>query len=176
MNKCVLFFLVIGLVLCFSVPLTAFSENAQDYFQRAASQYFLGNLDEAILNLNKSLSLDPAYPAAKQLLNSIFMEKGIKHEPAGKREGAENLAKIRNEINTIAQAQTRKYLTTITFAGFQPLALSLLVGLSAFSLDFFLKQKGIIKKEAQITACAKCNTKYRPKDKFCSNCGNKIRI
>ncbi|HVN67196.1 MAG TPA: AAA family ATPase [Candidatus Sulfotelmatobacter sp.] len=47
-------------------------------FEKATVQYLVGDLGGAGKNLRSLLKIDPKYPGAKQLLNSILREKGLK--------------------------------------------------------------------------------------------------
>ena len=52
------------------------------YYERASLQYLTGNLAAAANNLHALLKINPQYPGARELLNSILREKGLKITPA----------------------------------------------------------------------------------------------
>ncbi|MFA4967749.1 MAG: AAA family ATPase [Candidatus Margulisiibacteriota bacterium] len=76
--------LSVGLVLlcCFSAP--AFCEKPLtpgQLYDKATIQYLVGDLSAAGKNVRILLKMAPNYPGARQLLNSILREKGLKQIP-----------------------------------------------------------------------------------------------
>ena len=52
------------------------------YYERATLQYLTGDLAASANNLRALLKINPLYPGAQELLNSILREKGLKIQPA----------------------------------------------------------------------------------------------
>ena len=52
------------------------------YYERATLQYLTGDLAASANNLRALLKINPQYPGARELLNSILREKGLKIQPA----------------------------------------------------------------------------------------------
>ncbi|MFH1826219.1 MAG: AAA family ATPase [bacterium] len=74
--------LVIGLcfILFSGVPAKA-AENAQGYFNKASLQYLVGDLEEAIRNIDQALKLNPKHVGAQQLRQTIRREQNLPTEP-----------------------------------------------------------------------------------------------
>ena len=67
------------MVMFLAVPLMAASALTQrQYYEKATLQYLVGDLSAAGKNLRALLKINPKYPGAKELLNSILREKNLK--------------------------------------------------------------------------------------------------
>jgi type II secretory pathway predicted ATPase ExeA len=53
---------------------------AQENFDEATTHYLLGELDAALVHLRDALKIEPDYPAATRLMQSILREKGLYKE------------------------------------------------------------------------------------------------
>lgn len=75
---------MLGALLLFCISVPVFGEQPLtpgQYYDRATIQYLLGDFSSAGKNVRLLLSVAPNYPGARELLNSILREKGLKLEP-----------------------------------------------------------------------------------------------
>lgn len=73
-----------GILLLFSSFTPAFSQTADDYYDRAVNKYFLGDNPGALKDLGEALKLDPNHTRAAELQNEINKEMGKAAPPPPK--------------------------------------------------------------------------------------------
>jgi general secretion pathway protein A len=70
------------ILFCWTAGAAVTALTPDKYYERATLQYLTGDLAASANNLRALLKISPQYPGARELLNSILREKGLKINPA----------------------------------------------------------------------------------------------